>query len=237
MLNLDACDKKILSQLKKEAGYPSILAKQIGISRTTLTYRLIRLRKLGVVNRSIVGRKSVYELNFSEPDSKQSIKIYSGKEILNAYWKLTRLPKESLILQVQGRDAAKSAFENLPDYFIKKIHLAFKRRKMILKCLSNQESLTNFDSISKSLVESHIGRTFGVKILSNKFFADGEIISADKLLLLTNPGKSKAIIIKDKGISKIVHDLLKLAFELLDSDPAFNLGAFLKNKYSSNKTL
>ena len=64
----------------------------------------------------------------------------------------------------------------------------------------------------------------------DKFLALGEIMSTESFLLLSNPKSQFVLIIKDKGVTKIVNDTLKVLFELLDGVKAFDLNRYLKTK-------
>ena len=100
-----------------------------------------------------------------------------------------------------------------------------------MRGILNQKSLGVFDKLSGDMIKSHIGRAQGLKMFSDdKFLASGEVMSTEKLLLLSNPKSNFALVIKDKGVTKIVNDTLKVLFELLDGDKTFDLNRYLETK-------
>ncbi|RVW05912.1 ArsR/SmtB family transcription factor [Rhodococcus xishaensis] len=58
----DTTRTQILLTLRSGAGYPSVLAEQIGVSRQTLSNHLACLRGCGLVVASPEGRRTRYEL-------------------------------------------------------------------------------------------------------------------------------------------------------------------------------
>ena len=103
----------------------------------------------------------------------------------------------------------------------------------MMKGISNERILGSFDKLDKDMIKSHIGRAQGLKMFSDdKFLAPGEVMSTEKLLLLSNPKSRFALVIKDKGVTKTVNDILKALFELLGDNKTFDLnrylGSFLK---------
>jgi len=81
------------------------------------------------------------------------------------------------------------------------------------------------------MIKSHIGRSQGLKIFSNdSFIAPGEIMSTESFLLLANPKSKFALVIKDKGVTKIVNDTLRLVFDLLDGEKFFDLNGWLRGR-------
>jgi hypothetical protein len=59
-------------------------------------------------------------------------------------------------------------------------------------------------------------------------------MSTKKLLLLSNPIAKQVVVIKDKGITEIVYDILDLVFEILDGRNTFDLNNYLRSKIASN---
>lgn len=79
------------------------------------------------------------------------------------------------------------------------------------------------------MLKSHIGRTTGVKTYDDeKFSGSGEIMSTPKMLLLANPQKRLAFIIKDPEITKIINEMFKTLFDLLEGNKNTDLNQLLK---------
>jgi len=231
MISVNDLDNKILKLLGKEPSYPSEISRKVGVLRTTVQYRLKRLDNAGLVKKTVRGRKSIWQPIYKNTHNKNHYRVYSGRDIIQAYKQLLILPRQTIILAIQGADAAKSGFYNLPPLFIKEAHKILKRRGIIMRGILNQKSLGVFDKLSGDMIKSHIGRAQGLKMFSDdKFLASGEVMSTEKLLLLSNPKSNFALVIKDKGVTKIVNDTLKVLFELLDGDKTFDLNRYLETK-------
>jgi len=231
MIGLDKIDNAILKLLSEESLHSSEISRRIKVLRTTVQYRLNRLSGLGLVKKTIYGRKSIWKMIYKNKHNKNYYRIYKGNDIVQAYRQLLNLPQNTLILVVQGSEAAKSELDNLPLLFIKEAHSVFKKKKIIMRGISNKKSLELFDKLEKDMIESHIGRPQGLKIFSNdKFLTAGEIMSTEKLLLFANPKLQTAVIIKDREMTQVIHDILRLIFELLDNDKTFDLNNYLKIK-------
>jgi DNA-binding transcriptional ArsR family regulator len=231
MIGIDSLDSKILKIIGTEPMYPSEISRRLGVLRTTIQYRLGRLSDSGLVKKNIEGRKSIWQPVYKNDHNKNHYRVYKDKEIVQAYNQLLNLPKQTTILSIQGSDAAKSEFDNLPTLFIKEAHRVFKRRGIVMKGISNKKALGHFDKLNKDMIKSHIGRSQGLKIFSNdSFIAPGEIMSTENFLLLANPRAKFALVIKDKGVTKIVNDTLRLVFDLLDGEKFFDLNGWLRGR-------
>lgn len=58
---------------------------------------------------------------------------------------------------------------------------------------------------------------------------------ADPNILLSNPKNRKALIIKDKEITKLTNDTLTLMFEFMENYKTFDINNYLKNKIDTNQ--
>ncbi len=231
MIGMDVTDTRIVRLLGDAPAHPSEISRRLGFSRTTVHYRLARLARAGLAKKTIIGRKSVWSTAYPSRHNKNHYRAYAGDDIVQAYVQLLTLPRGTVVLAVQGADAAKGEFAFLPKAFIRDAHAAFKRRGIAMRGVSNEKVLKIFDALDSDMIRSHIGRPQGLKIFSDgKFLASGEIMSTERMLLLVNPTSRLAVVIKDKGIAKIANDLLSALFELLDGDKSFDLNRYLKEK-------
>ncbi|XKT74626.1 MAG: winged helix-turn-helix domain-containing protein [Patescibacteria group bacterium UBA2163] len=234
MILLDELDNKILSLISKQELHPSEMARQLGILRTTVQYRLKKIEEFGLAQKRISGRKTLWSVAVRTEHNKSHFKVYRGADFVQSYKQLLSLPAHATIFAIQGSKAAKGELNTLPAEFIKESHKILKRKKIILKGVTNEKTLRVFTGTNKSLMQSHIGRTLGIKLFQdNHFLGAGEILSTKKLLLLSNPVAKQAIVIKDKGIAEIIHDTLDLIFEVLDGKNTFDLNSYLRNKITS----
>lgn len=226
---MDSIDKQILDFLDQKPSHPSELARKSALSRTTIQYRLARLADLGYVQKSIVGKKSIWKSLYHKEKGKGYFKIYRDREIISAYAELLNLPRHSTILAIQGRQAAKMQFKHLPGSFLEQAHQVFKKKGIIIKGAMNREALRSFETLDETIMKSHVGRTLGVKVLDNNLFlGSGEIMSSKNILLLSNPATERATVIKDRGITEIVYETLSLIFESLGHIRSFDLNDYLK---------
>lgn len=233
MIGLDNLDNKILKLLGEEPAHTSELSRKTGVLRTTVQYRLNRLLRAGLVRKNKKGVASVWQPVYRNPHNKSLCQIYRGKDIIYAYEQLLSLPSQTLIFSIQGSSAARGEFKKLPSAFIKKAHRVFKRKMLVMKGASNKKALEGFNDINKTLIKSHVGRPQGIKMFfGNEFTAPGELMSTEKFLLLANPEQDFAVVIKDKGITKVINDTMKIFFDALGDEKTFDLNYYLKNLLS-----
>ena len=231
MLLLDRLDQKIIHLVSRRELHPSEIGRRLGLPRTTIQYRLKKIAELGLARERVSGRKTLWSAIIPLVHNKSYFRSYTGREIVLAYRQLLALPAETTVLAVQGSRAAQDEFASLPTPFIKEAHRIFKRKRFVLKGLTNEEALRVFARLDKSLVQSHVGRTLGTKLFRDKhFLGSGEILSSRRLLLLSNPTSRKAIVIKEQAITEIIYDLLDLVFEILEGRNTFDLNDHLRNK-------
>ena len=231
MIGVDDLDNKILRLLGEKPLHPSEISRKLGIVRTTIQYRLGRLSHVGLARKTINGRKSIWQPVYKNTHNKNQYRVYRGKDIIQAYKQLLLLPRQTVIFAVQGSEAAESSLDNLPPFFIKEAHGTFTKREIVMRGVSNEKTLKHFDKLDKEMISSHIGRPQGLKMFSdNKFLSSGEVMSTEKFLLLANPKSRFVLVIKDKGVTKVVNDTLKTLFELLDDRKTFDRNHYLKTK-------
>ena len=150
--------------------------------------------------------------------------------MVSAYNHFLNLPKETVILCVQGAGAAKGEFYGLPSPFIRIAHRVFKKKKIIIKGVINKKILEIFNILDKETIKSHIGRGIGIKIaIQDKLLlGPGEIMATPKFVLFGNPEAKRVIIIKDKSIAEIIYETLEIIFDALEEKGSFDLNQYLK---------
>jgi len=230
MLGLDKTDQKILKIISKKPSYLSEIARESSIWRTTIQYRLKRLEKIGLVKKNKKGIKSIWQRVYKKDWNKNIFKIYTGKEIFNAYNHFLKLPKESVILAIQGVKAAEGELCGIPPSFIQMAHHNFKKRKIIIKSIINEEILNIFNLLKKEMIKSHIGRGTGIKIITHDklLLGYGEIMATPKLTLLGNLLEKRVVLIKDKNIAQILYETLEILFDAFEEKGSFDLNKYLK---------
>lgn len=230
MLGLDATDKKILKIIEKEPSYPSEIARETLIWRTTIQYRLKRLEKLGLAKKTKIGIRSVWERIYPKDWNKNIFRIYEGDEIIDAYNQFLDLPKNTVILCAQGVKAGEKEVCGFPFSFIQKAHRVFKKKGIVIKGVFNKKLLDVFCGLKNQLIKSHIGRSIGLKmaIEDKLLLGSGEIMAVPHFVLLANQEAKRAIIIKDKNIAKIIYEILTIIFDAFEEKGSFDLNRYLK---------
>src|SRR3989338_5089161 len=233
MIGTDNLDARLLRLLGQRPLYPSEISRKLGVVRTTIQYRLGRLSKAGLTRKTISGRNSMWQPVYKKTHNKNLYKFYRDRDYIQGYRELFSLPHGTLMLTIQGSEAARAQLNNknnMPSLFIKEAHRIFKRKGIAMKGISNDKALELFNKVDKDMIDSHIDRPLGLKMFANdKFIAPGEVMSTENFLLLANPKSCFVLIIKDKGITKIVNDALELLFGFLESHKTFDLNKYLRN--------
>lgn len=233
---LDEIDNNILRVLDRTTVSASELARELGVGRTMLRYRLIKFEEAGMVKRRVSGRRTLWEREVPRSHNKNHFRVYRGVRFPEAYRGLFSLPKDSHIYCIQGSQAARGEFLSLPASFLKEGHRVFKRRRFVLKVISNEKVNQECADINRELLKSHIGRTLGAKLFSDdRFLGEAEILSASGFLLLSNPEAKEATVIKEKAVAQIVYETLDFVFELTDFQNSFDLNRYLKQKITSTQ--
>lgn len=227
---VDSIDTKILSALKKREMHASLIAVVLNLPRTTVTYHLKRLNAFHKVESKNIGRKTVWRLAKARIHNKEHFKVFSGIDFHECYKTLFLLPKEALIYGVQGSQAGAAEFRNVPEYVIQDIHNMFKRRKILMRAVTNKKILGALESISDALRTSHTGRTQGVKLVDNLLMSHGELFVTKDFAILANPEKKRGVVIKEHAVVSLLYDFMSLFFTLSDQLDTFDLNAHLTRK-------
>lgn len=226
---LDTLDSDILTLIERRDMHPSEISRRTGVIRTKIQYRLKRIEKLGLASKRFAGRKTLWFATRVRHHNKNRMRLYERSDFTQAYEQLLSSPKGTTILFVQGSRAAQAEVAGLPQSLIRDAHRISKRRKFVLRGITNEKALHAFSSLEKTLIESHIGRTLGVKMFRDThFLSAGEIMSTKKLLLIANPETKRAIVVKDIEITAIVYDILDVMLEILDEKNSFDLNKYLR---------
>lgn len=225
---LDKIDTIILNKLRKEPLHPSELSRMTKLPRTTIAYRLKRLKKQKIVVAKTQGRKVVWHISF-KPKNNNAYKEYSGDDFEKAYVECLKIRPNSIILSVQGARAASNEVKNVSRSLVFKFHERFKKKNIIFKSISNTKLLSVFKEIDSQFVQSHIGRTGGLKLFKNDLFlGDGEIAVCKEFVLIANPKSKTAVVLKEKELVMIFYQTLALLFDSLDEIRNLNLNEYLK---------
>lgn len=229
-LYLDGVDRKIIDLLNLAPAHPSILARKVGLPRTTISYRLNRFQKHGIASMQKNGRKCLWQSTVPAVLDSGPVCIYRGNEIETAYSKLLTLPKRSEIISIQGGEAARGEILSLSVSFIRKAHRIFKTKGFVLKGISHESAIKHLAGVNKELIKSHVGRSVGLKLFTNELFkGGGEIFVSDSFVLISNPSQKMAITCTDKGVAGVMKDTCVLIYDLLGNMQSFDINDFFKN--------
>lgn len=228
MLILDSIDKAILATLTKRATHASEISRLLDIPRTTISFRLNRLKNYHKVTDSVVGRKTHWHIEQERIHNKSYYRIFKGDEFLECYSMIETLSEKSIIYVVQGKKAAEAEFEHVPRQLMEKIHKIIKRRRIIMRAIANKEILAKVASLDVALKKSHMGRPQSVKLVETAFTSSGELFIAKEYLSIINPKKKSGIIVKDPEIVTLVYDFAKIFFDLADRLESVDLNSFIK---------
>lgn len=235
VLRLSDADRRILARLARAPLHTSVLAREVGVPRTTVAYRLRQLKERGLVERHTVRRKPFWRLSFRPGRRAGWCRTFRGGEIVQVYSELLSLPRNSVVYCIQGRDAPAAEFAVLPHELIQRLHRAYKSRRILFRCISNTEILQVFQRVrlDRTMIASHIGRLVSAKLFTNGLFlGSGELVVTRNFVLLTNPKTRVAVRIRDDGIVDIVYDLLSLLFDVIEPVDSFDLNRYLQTMLS-----
>ena len=230
MLNLDGIDKKIIKNLKTSDSYPSKLSRELKYPRTTISFRLSRLKREDFVESYKKSNITFYKIKYKKVHNKENIKLYKGADdLISAYSQITALPSRSIIHIIQPSEAAKNQLKFLPKNFLKQSQRKMKSKKFVLKAISNVKILSIIKNLEKETLKSHKNRPIVVKLFKNNLFDySTEIFSSKSFLLISNTKNLTAVVIKNKDTTRLVYDLMYVLFNLSDKIPSFNLNKFVE---------
>lgn len=227
-------DSLIIRKLKLRPMHPSEISREINIPRTTIAYRLKMLEKSKIVKHKTVGRKCVWEMNFVK-NNNELFSYYHGDDFENAFAECLKIKKASVVLSVQGVDAAIYELKNVSRALVFKVHRHFKKNGIVFKSITNEKALEVFRKIDKKYVASHSGRAGGLKLFKNSaFLGDGEIAVCEQFVLISNPKTKDSILIKEPGLVRTINQVFSLLFDSIENIPGINLNSYLNKITETN---
>lgn len=98
-MRVEYWESQCMSLLEKRAYTTSILATKMKIPRTTMAYRLEKLRRQGMVKIVQEGPRGqlLWAYAYSNTHSKRQVITYSGSTFWHAFKHVLRVPKGSVI--------------------------------------------------------------------------------------------------------------------------------------------
>lgn len=231
MSMLKQIDKQIIKTIGPRIFTASEIARKTGFNRTTLNYRLKILLAEKMISKSeAIGRKIFYSVNkkaVNEARESRLIEIYSGKNIMQAYKYFYEAPKHTIGYGVQGFDAIRNILKIIPADILKNVHKKQKNRNIILKGFANKKALSLLKDVSLEMNRSHAGRAIGIKLIEgDAFMGPCEAMSIQDTFLITDISKKRALVIREKTITKFLYEILSAFY-----DNSENMQIFKMNEY------
>lgn len=228
-------DRNIVKSIGSGSLSASEISRKTHVSRTTISYHLKGLLSRKMISKSaIVGRKILYSVNkkaINEARESRLVEVFTSQDMIHAYRYFFEAPKNTPIYSIQGHDAIYKISKILPPDFIKKAHVTQKRRSIIIRGFAPKSVLPILKSLDKDLIQSHIGRTVGLKLVDNGvLMGDCEILCRKTIFLISDTTKKRALILKDKSITKFLYEIMAMFYDNYDNAKIIRLNDFLKSE-------
>jgi hypothetical protein len=221
MLGADAIDRKILRTLGSAPASTSSLARTLKLSRTTLAYRLARLKKHKLLRTAQgPGVSILWTLAHArQRRTAQNDAIYTNDDfsaILEAY---QSLQKGSVIYNLGGQDSWQHMLSHMPPALQVEAQRIIIRRRFIIKTLGHTSFVGLIATLPRKQLEAHLGRSIALKVYdASRVFcgASGAIVSRS-FVSLCNYETRKRIMIRDPGIVRFLFELFEMCFDQASS--------------------
>lgn len=224
-------DKKIISSLGASRLDAKSISKIAGIGKTTIQYRLIKMVKIRLVRKIIISnRKILYEVNkkaVNEARDSKILEVFSGVHAIQAYRDFLEIPRQHSIYSIQGTGALDTLIKYLPKKFIQNVHNRQKRKNILIKGFVNQNIQGLINEWPVEVINSHIGRTVGLKMVGGKILKGNvEILCTDSIVMFHNTKKKRVVVIKDNEISKFIFEIVEFLYNT-SNIPVLNLNDYM----------
>lgn len=224
-------DKKIVKALGASRLNAYSLSQKIGLGKTTVQYRLNKMAKFGLIERFVISdRKITYGTTkkaTNEIHDSRLVEVFTGANVTKAYESFIESRRQSSIYSVQGTSAIQLLLKDLPNKFVKEAHARYKHKSILIKGFINENAKAIIQNMRSDIVKSHTGRTVGLKLLNGNILrGDDEILCSKSAVMFHNARKRRAIVIKDRGISEFIYEILDFSYNEYNV-PIFPLNDFL----------
>ncbi len=223
MLGFDHTDSAILVTLGKGEFNMRQLAIKTGLNHQTIAYRLRRLCDLSLVEeKPAKGNQKLWGLSASRKHTKKNIETYYGNDIVRAYTIFHQIPRNSVVYTTEGY-----LFTELTNkrFIYEKVGIKaqgiYKKRQVILKCISAPQTPKDFVahiSPSGEFMQSLRKRSLVTTMLDSAPSLMGPCAYAimPHAVFIANEEKRFAIVIKDKAVVTLMHEMARVFYNLLE---------------------
>lgn len=217
MLGYDQLDSKIIAQLRRKECTANDLSTKIKVSRRTIAYRLVRMKKARIVTSrsSSVSSAHIWSLSVQSTQTKSPLSIYWGHDMVRAYALLGTLPPRTIVYSVEGMDFLAQHLRRLPSNFHIQIQTAYIRKKTIIKSIIHEDALKVCDDKDIDFLDVH-RRRMSITVLRRRresLLGPGALIVTPTMLFVFNEEKRYAVVMRDPSVARMLHECLQ---ELLD---------------------
>lgn len=240
MLGLDAIDKKCLYLLRRRSYHASNLAEVMQVNRSTIMYRLKRLAQRRLIEparskeRIHKGNVVYWTARHAVRTSKAHTHVFHGHDFTKAYHLLFQhLKSGDTMYVIQGTSMLEHAFRVIPRSTIYKAHAVHKRKRITIKSIVHKDIYRVFRKLDSPTLQSHIDRSIGARVFMSKarFSGNGEIIATSGIIIIVNPVKRHAVVMRDSAMVELVYEAMGLLFDMAEQETdvrSIDLNDYLK---------
>lgn len=216
----DSLDTAIVRALERKSASIPTISKRLSQSPRTIAYRLARLRKRHVVERTR-GLKAEYlwHLGIASKQTKSPITIYRGKDMIRAYSLLRRLPRKTIIYSLEGYEYLMRSLKSLPTDVIADIQRSYRKKGITIKSILHYKCVEYAaHRVDRRIAQIHKDRSIatGVSRRHQSFLGPGFHCITPSLYLAFNEKKKYGVVIRDPDISGMLYDTLKELFNTIE---------------------
>lgn len=231
----DTLDQCILKKLREKSQSTTALAIALQCKRTTVQYRLKRLRAAAHVRVQKQGRETCWEITKKNTQGRGLVRTYQNKEINQVLELIAQVPRHSIIYGIQGYAALAEELRWIPIAALKKYHATLKRRRIKIIACQSRRTLESLPSLSTELLHSHLGRAVGTNLLlaPHSLLGNGVVLVTPTYLVCTNTKSRRAVVITDKVIVQTLYESYVMLFQTiseLDATKTIDLNEHIRQE-------
>jgi DNA-binding transcriptional ArsR family regulator len=175
LLDLNKQDLNILDTLHrlKIPSLVSVIQRNCSIPRSSLVYRLGKLKKKGLIDVSYIGQREFFRpktqsdivsnvLVKNNDEANDACKIYSGvQEIISLWYKMISLPKHTRFTVIQPYRSFRLALQKTPPEIAIDISERIKKNAFIIDAIEQQKAVDVIATVyGKSKITSRLAHAF-----------------------------------------------------------------------------
>lgn len=218
MLGYDALDREIVRKIGSRGTTIATLVKKTGMSRSTIDFRLKRLKRNAEVECRRDGSYGYrWYVSTTSKETRSPITIYRGKDMLRAYALLKRLPKKTIMHTLEGYDYFRRSMHTLPHPLISDIQRSYRRRGVTIKSLLHQKYIDHLTTAEPALIHLHRKRSVATAIrrLHRSFLGSGLHVVTPSLYMVFSEKKKYAIVMRDPDVAGMLYESMRELYNML----------------------